>query len=228
MKKIRNFKEFNTKKIELKIIEKLKEGVIVKEIESLNEKKKLHPELKRLLDEAEEKGDELLIKEFVPEIQNLLDKFSNSGQSGFSAPFTAGAITDALKKLLNHEPLGDGIHCSEDEWEDCSDVEDKPKGKGMFQNKRLSSVFKDGENGNPYFIDAIVFKNQDGITFTGNRMFLSKNSKKHIGSLQYIKKLPFKPKTFVLDCIDTEERSYLKDPSQLDKVWKVYEKPKNI
>jgi hypothetical protein len=210
------------------------------QVENLNESK--YPELKKLLDDAQKEGKTLLIAEFVPEIEALVDKFGQSGQSGGSAPFTAGAIVDTIKKMLAQEPLGEGIMCTEDEWNDCSMYEDTEPGKGTYQNNRLSSVFKQGKDGKPYFLDAIVFKpvGKD-YSFTSNCVALTEGSEETIGSHHYIKSLPFQPKTFVIDVKEKEYRkledgtlvkeegggwweSWLADPKQLDEVWEYYDK----
>ncbi len=208
--------------------------------ESLNESSK-YPELKRMLDNAAAKGENLLIAEFVPEIEALVDKFGKSGQSGFSAPYTAGAVVETIRKMLAQEPLGEGIMCTEDEWNDCSRIEDEAPGTGSFQNNRLSSVFKEGKDGRPYYLNSIVWKpvGKD-YTFTG-RVSLEEGSDEEIGSMHYIKNLPFQPKTFVIDVEEKEYRkladgtmveeagggwweSWLADPKQLDEVWEYYDK----
>ena len=40
-----------------------------------------------------------IIEGFIPEILALVEKFGKSGQSGGSAPYTATAISQAVKKL---------------------------------------------------------------------------------------------------------------------------------
>jgi hypothetical protein len=239
MRKIKLYEEFLQAKLNLAVIKALHEGVKMIQIESINESK--YPELKRLLDKAEKDGKSLLIAEFVPEIEALVDKFGQSGQSGASAPFTAGAIVDTIKKMLAHEPLGEGIECTDDEWNDCSMYEDTEPEKGTYQNNRLSSVFKEGKEGKPYYLNAIVWKAEGkNYAFTG-RVALSEGSEEEIGSFQYIKNLPFKPKTFTIDVKEKEYRklkdgslveeedggwweSWLADPKQLDQVWEYYDK----
>lgn len=240
MKKIKLFEEFLTDSIRMELVKFLHEGIKMVQIGSLNESK--YPELKRLLDKAEKEGNNLLIAEFVPEIEALVDKFNQSGQSGGSAPFTAGAIVDTIKKMLAQEPLGEGIECTDDEWSDCSVHEDAEEGTGTFQNKRLSSVFKQGKDGKPYYLNAIVFVPEGkDYAFTGNSVAISENSDETVGSFQYIKSLPFVPKTFKIAVHEKEYRklkdgslveesgggwweSWLVDPKQLDEVWEYYDK----
>lgn len=230
----------NESLIKRQFIQMLHEGVRMVRTESINliTESSKYPELKRMLDEAEKEGKTLLVAEFVPEIEALVDKFSQSGQSGFSAPYTAGAIIDTLKKMFAHEPLGEGITGADDEWNSLSQFGDKES----YQNNRLSSVFKEGKEGRPYYLDAIVFKpvGKD-YTFTGNSVMMTEGDSKTIGSRQYIKKFPFQPKTFVIDVHEKEYRklkdgslieedgggwweSWLSNPSQLDQVWEYYDK----
>jgi len=146
-------------------------------------------------------------------ILELLEVFSTQGHSGSSAPY----VIDMFMKLAAFEPIGP-ILCTDDEWSDISD--------NSYQNTRCSAVFKDGLDGKPYYLDAIVWKNQNNDTFTGNCVLNSKNEK--ISSRQNIK-LPFNPKTFYIDVVEYEItpnnfESRIKDESQLKEVWKYYEK----
>lgn len=230
------------KAIYIKLIEFLHEGVKMIS-NSLNEGSvdKAQYELSRLLKRAEEKGETPLVKEFVPEIMALVQKFADSGQSGGSAPFTAGAITEVVRKLLAQEPLG-GVENSDDEWDDISKIEGVDEGTGTFQNSRLSSVFKEGKEGRPYYLDAIVFTPEGkDYGFTSGGVKIAENSKEKIGSSQYIKAFPFEPKTFKITVQEKEYRkledgslieeegggwweSWIKDPKQLEEVWEYYDK----
>jgi hypothetical protein len=179
--------------------------------------------------------DDAIIMPFEKEILALVDKFGESGQSGGSAPYTASAISSAVKKLCMQEPICD-ITGIDSEWNDVSEYAFKDKTETSYQNRRLSSVFKEGKDGTPYYLDAIVFKGQDDSTFTSNSVKLKDGS--NIASRQFIK-LPFKPKTFYIDVIETEwadqhetvEKSgggwwtsVIKDESQLKEVFKYYKK----
>lgn len=241
MKYIKSLTTFiNESLIKRRLIEVLHEGVKMIPIGLITESK--YPELKMMLDKAKEKGETLLVADFVPEIEALVDKFNDSGQSGGSAPFTAGAIVSTIKKMLAREPLGEGLYGTDDEWGDISDIEGVSKGTGSFQNKRLSSVFKEGKEGKPYYIDAIVFKpiGKD-YTFTSGGVMMTEGSEETVCSSQYIKSFPFQPKTFVIDVHEKEYRklkdgslveeegggwweSWLANPDQLDQVWEYYDK----
>jgi hypothetical protein len=249
MKIASTFEEFlneQEKKITLMAIKFLHEGVEMKyAFGTLNEGSvsKADYELDRLIKRAEEKGGTPIIKEFVPEVKALVKKFADSGQSGGSAPFTTSVILNVIEKLLKQEPLG-GVENTEDEWDSLSRFGDKES----YQNNRLSSVFKEGKGGRPYYLNAIVFRSPGkNYTFTSGSVDLPELAGDKIGgkigSSQYIKSFPFEPKTFVIDVDEKEYRklkdgtlveeegggwweSWVKDPKQLDEVWEYYDRKK--
>jgi hypothetical protein len=165
--------------------------------------------------------DKPVILEFTNEILALCEAFGRSGQSGGSAPYTATILSQAIKNLCLHEPICP-ITGIDDEWVDVAEYND---GETMYQNSRRGGVFKLDERG-AYYIDAIVWKSQlPHYTFTG--------SVDGIQSRQFLKGFPFTPKTFYIDVISTEispsvVEHHIKDPRQLDKVWKYYKKPDTI
>ena len=181
-----------------------------------------------------------IIIPFAKEILALCEAFGNSGQSGGSAPYTASAISQAVKKLMLQEPICD-VTGHENEWCDVSEMGD---GSIIFQNSRCSALFKDGIDAKPHYLNAIVWKGvEDWDTFTG-RVYVDDKDFELIGSSQYVK-LPFKPKTFYIDVVrvsitkeEAESRNLhyhegnfdecyytiLKDPKQLEKVFKYYDK----
>lgn len=183
-------------------------------------------ELKLLLEYSTTK-DRPVVEEFIPEILALCEKFGNSGQSSGSAPFVAAAITDTLGKLLMREPLLPLIG-DESEWmlvayPGSSDAE---VGKPMYQNLRNASVFKVGEEGMPYFLDAIIWRGpEEHDTFNGKA---ATQDGKIYSSHQYFR-MPFAPKTIYVDVLEMGEgfpADYLiRFPQQLDEVWKYYIKP---
>jgi len=145
-------------------------------------------------------------------------------------------IVEYFEKLGMHEPLGP-ILCTDDEWSDVSSMGGMGDDDVTFQNNRCSAVFKKGKDGKPYYLDAIVWKSQNGNTFTGNSILDSKGRK--MKNSQTIK-LPFVPKTFYIDVIKTEWAdkeetikqkgggwwtSVIADETQLEEVWKYYENP---
>lgn len=178
-----------------------------------------------------------IILPFKDEILALVDKFGDSGQSGGSAPYTSSAISQAVKTLCMQNTLAP-LTGENDEWNNCSEMSNKP----MYQNNRASAVFKDGKDGRPYYLDAIVFTGQNDSSFTSNGSVTLKNGTK-IKSSQFIREFPFKPKTFYVDVIETEWNkdsntgkltkqegggwwtSVIKDEKQLEEVFEHYECP---
>lgn len=186
---------------------------------------------KRELEILAKTTPDAIVTPFTNEILALCEAFGKSGQSGGSAPYTASAISQAVKKLMMFETLAP-ITGEDDEW---TDVSTSNNGKPMFQNNRDSRVFKDGKEGKAYFIEAIVFDGDIGGRFTGNGSVT--HNGKNIGSTQYIKEFPFTPKTFYVDVIDhrwkdKEEKTpdvngdwwthSIKDEKQLDEVFEYY------
>ena len=183
-----------------------------------------------------DKDDNLIIEDFIPIIYDILDVFATQGHSGGSAPYYSSALSNTIKKVLSFEPLSP-ITGKDSEWNDVSGMGGDER--EIYQNNRLSSVFKEGKDGKPYYIDAVIFRGQNDTCFTGNSTKLKNGDS--IASRQYIK-LPFKPKKFYIDVIETEWTdqeetvkkegggwwtSVVKDESQLDEVWEYYEKIEN-
>lgn len=135
-----------------------------------------------------------VIEDFTNELLELCDRFGKSGQSGGSAPFTATSLAHAIKKLCLQEPICP-ITGVDEEWTDIAEING---GVTMYQNNRCSAIFRD--NTGDYYIDAVVFKDQFGSTFTcgGN------GNVEGVTSRQYIKEYPFTPKTFYIDVFSTE------------------------
>lgn len=171
-----------------------------------------------------------IVQEFYTEIVALCEKFGNSGQSGGSAPYTAAILAETIRKLCLHTPISP-ITGEDSEWVDVSECSGD---KGMFQNTRCSGVFKSTETP-AYYIDAIIFKNQQGHCYSTGNVTLNDGSS--ISSACTIKTFPFTPKTFYIDCIDTEwadrEETIkqqgggwwtmkIKDEEQLKEVWDYY------
>jgi len=179
-----------------------------------------------------------VIEPFIPEILALCEKFGLSGQSGGSAPYTAGALSQVIKKLCLQEPICPVTGIGE-EWVDVVEFMGKP----MWQNNRCSALFK-YEDGKCSYSDAIVWKGEaDHDTFTG-RVYVDLVDYELIGSSQLVR-FPFTPKTFYIDVVRvfvTKEHaeqnnlhyiedgfgkcylSVLKDKNQLKAVFKYYDK----
>ena len=188
---------------------------------------------KRELEVLAKTTPDAIVTPFANEIISLCEAFGNSGQSGGSAPFTATAISQAVKTLMMNETLAP-LTGDDDEWNDVTEIND---GESMYQNNRDGRVFKNGKYGKAYFIEAIVFEGDIGGGFTGNGSVT--HIGESIGSAQYIKSFPFTPKTFYVDVIDqrwkdrneTQPDEYgvwwthtIKDPEQLKEVFEYYDK----
>lgn len=178
-----------------------------------------------------------IILPFTKEILALCEAFGKSGQSGGSAPYTATAISKAVKNLMLQQPIADVIDI-EKEWVNITEMNG---GETMWQNSRCSGLFK-YLNGECSYIDAIVWKGkEEWDTFTG-RVYVDDKDFELIGSSQIVK-FPFKPKTFYIDVVrvpiskeEAESRNLhyiedgfgdcyytiLKDPKQLEKVFDYY------
>lgn len=83
---------------------------------------------------------------------DLLRVMAMQGHSGFSASY----LTGAFEKLSRFEPMTP-LKGDESEWVDVGDQ--------MWQNNRLSSVFKE-KDGRAYRYDGRVFREPDGCCFT--------------------------------------------------------------
>lgn len=82
-------------------------------------------------------------------ILRMIEEFEKEGHSGFSASYALSV----LKRLLEFKPLTP-LTGEADEW---MDVYEDDKGRTVYQNVRLSTVFKNGEDGEAYDIDGKVF-----------------------------------------------------------------------
>ena len=143
-------------------------------------------------------------------VMELIEVFSKQGHSGFSA----NRVVSLFEKVARYKNLLP-LTGEDSEWNDISDLDG-----GTLQNNRVSSVFKEKETGRAYYIDAIVWRTQNGGYFTG--------SADDVSSRQYIKSFPFTPKTFYVDVIEEEVKKndwvfHIKDNEQLMPVFEYYE-----
>lgn len=154
----------------------------------------------------------------IPEaVMELMEVFAKQGHSGGSAPIVA----NLFKKLAMYENLTP-LTGNDDEWNDISETQ---SGRKVWQNNRVSSVFKD-EDGRAYYLDAIIWKTQNGGTYTGT----AKYGEDEIRSRQFIKEFPFTPKDFVIDVWEKEISKdnwefIIKDTEKLLEVAKYYDFP---
>lgn len=228
-----------------------------------------------ILENTNPESELLLIKD---EILRLVDKFSESGQSGGSAPYTAGSIIHEIKnkissnivleiakdpdsltyefteeinsivEVIKTKSINDFDHLIEsinnlllfhpiapitgmdDEWGDVREFGD---GNSWYQNKRCSALFKDGKDGKPYYIDAIIKRDQNNVCWSGFAWLSEEDYKtgdrsKMVGKKGHIKSFPFTPKTFYVDVRDVEVakddwESFIVDPKQLEEIWNYYD-----
>ena len=155
----------------------------------------------------------------------LIEVFAKQGHSGMSAPYVASIFN----KLAKFEPLIP-ITGKDEEW---GDVRDLGSGEPWYQNKRCSALFKDGKDGRPYYIDAIIKRDQNGTCWSGiawlsEEDYKSGDRSKMVGKKGYVKSFPFTPKTFYIDVKDVEVakddwESFVIDPSQLIEISEYYD-----
>lgn len=158
-------------------------------------------------------------------VMELIEVFAKQGHSGMSAPY----VISIFEKVANFKPLI-GITGKDEEW---GAVRDLGVGGSWYQNKRCSAIFKDGKDGRPYYIDAIVKRDQNGTCWSGFAWLSEEDYKtgdrsKMVGKKGYIKSFPFTPKTFYIDVRDVEVakddwESFAVDPSQLDEIKEYYD-----
>ena len=86
-------------------------------------------------------------------VLELLKAFADQGHSGMSAPYVIGVF----EKLAKFEPLTP-LTGEDAEWMEV--------GEGIFQNIRYGSVFKEGKDGEAYWIDGRIFRDADGYCYT--------------------------------------------------------------
>lgn len=182
-------------------------------------------ELDILTQSATDPDNRPVIEAFRDEILAICEKFGNSGQSGGSAPYTARALSQAIEKLCLFEPLMP-IMGVDDEWFCCVGGDDTTinEDKFIYQNKRCGSIFKEGKNGKPYYLDAIAFIDTKGNGWTGGANLPDGNV---LRSRQFIKEFPFTPKTFKINVVDVEVTPgdwdfTIEEVAQLDNVFEYY------
>jgi hypothetical protein len=159
-------------------------------------------------------------------VMELIEVFSKQGHSGMSAPMVA----ELFNKLANYKTI-QPITGKDEEWNDISEMYGE---RELYQNKRCLGIFKEGKDGKPYYIHAIIKQDQNracwsGMAWMNREDYKSGDISRMIGKQGYIKSFPFTPKTFYIDVEDVEVakddwESFIIDPSQLDAVWEYYDK----
>lgn len=90
-------------------------------------------------------------------ILKMVNVFAEEGHSGFSAEYAISI----LQKLLRFEPLSP-LTGEDDEWNEVGEE----YGNSIYQNKRLSRVFKESKDGQAYDIYGKVFVEPNGASYT--------------------------------------------------------------
>ena len=199
---------------------------------NLTEHAKRELELAGMFDE--DSGYDRMVGESVIE---LIEVFAKQWHhSGLNCDATMDVI-HLFNRVSNEQvltPVDDG----DGEWVEGSSE--------MYMHKRLSSLWREGKKGSPYFLNAIIFKNQHG-ELVASAMTEKGES---IGRFHYVKYFPFQPKTFIIDVIShsievalnkgfdltgfeflsKDGKSFWKkihtiaDPEQLNEVWEYYDR----
>jgi hypothetical protein len=91
-------------------------------------------------------------------IIEIIEVFAKQGHSGSSAEYCIPIIN----RLLRQEPISP-LTGNDNEWAEVSE--------GVYQNKRMSSVFKDKNqfSGQAYWLDGKMFSDNGGKTWYTNR-----------------------------------------------------------
>lgn len=96
--------------------------------------------------------EDSLYGDLVPKaVMKAVRLFAIEGHSGMSA----GLVNHITSTVCMFKPLTP-LTGDDNEWVEV--------GTGVYQNKRMSSVFK--ENGTAYWIDGRVFRGPSGVTYT--------------------------------------------------------------
>ena len=136
------------------------------------------------------------------EIMKIIDIICNQEHSGFSIGFVINAIRnknfeteaemlkgdfneikplveplgeediDVLVKLLRYLPLSP-LTLEDDEWNKCSF-------DNVYQNKRMSGLFKDGKDGRPHYLHAVTCIDQRGVPFSAGRVWIKGANKYYL------------------------------------------------
>lgn len=141
-----------------------------------------------------------IIEPFVREILALVGAFGRSGQSGGSAEITAMSIGQTVIDLCMQRSITPILDIEED-WVHVGGQ--LPDGDETYQHKRCNALFKLGKDGLPYYLNAIVWEEDEapeeqGGTYGRAKVFY-KAKERTITSYQYVK-FPFTPKTFYIKC----------------------------
>ncbi len=125
-------------------------------------------------------------------VMELINVFAEQGHSGFSAPY----VLDLFEKVANYKLLSP-LTGDDSEWFDVSQY--FGSSRVVFQNNRLSSVFKEGDRA--YDCDARSFYDSEmcGYTCSDSRLYITfpytQKREYYISSEEYKKYLNKKDQT---------------------------------
>ena len=161
-----------------------------------------------------DKNDKSIILPYREEILSIIKKFDKQGYDEQGTIFAAKVIGTAIRNLLMEEIISPIIG-DDNEWVLVTHT--------LYQNNRCSNVFKESKDAQPHYLDAIHWRLSDGRLYAGKALDSNNNI---IQSKQYIN-LPFSPHTFIIDVTSKDENNiesdfYIKDQTQLDEVFKYY------
>ena len=145
-------------------------------------------------------------------VKELVDKFTSQD---YGNVIQRKLAQDIFITLAKQDPILPIMNVDM-EWGEPSTFGDDD----TFQNKRLSSVFKKGKDGRPYYLDAIVWRDENGSCWSGSKV--GKDGSK-ITSSQYIK-VPFEPRTFYVDVVkEILPEDWTEEPFYEDKYYETEE-----
>lgn len=88
-------------------------------------------------------------------VLELIEVFAKQGHSGSSAPY----VLNIFHKLAMFETIAP-LTGEESEWNKC--------GGSLYQNNRCGEVFKEGVDGEAYWITGRIFREPNGSTYTNH------------------------------------------------------------
>lgn len=132
-------------------------------------------------------SDDPMNEQMAENILELIQTFAKQGHSGFSAPY----CLETARKLMLYEPLKP-LTGEDWEWVDVSEA----AGETLYQNKRCSRVFKDGQ-GDAFDIEGYIFREPSGVTYTAHGT--DRDSKR------YIESFPYTPEQTIIDVEEDSE-----------------------
>ena len=132
------------------------------------------------------------------DVLKLIATFSKQGHSGFSA----GMCVSIFTQLARFQPLIP-LQGTDDEWNEVTEYYGADNAKfRTWQNNRCSHVFKDESIG-AYDIDAVVYREPDGCTYTK-------------GGARHLITFPYVPTVTYVDVPFPEDHPKYVPPSQAD------------